>query len=163
MHCYILYLFFFFHHSSILLGTKGFDVRRLSEKLYRLDTAKTFEPLEPVRETDIQVHVCCESENFCIALLCLVVMKKPKLEQIGSVSCYLDIFYQTTQSWRLIKQKCVVIKSFASMFHQQMPATLRVCLIFIYLIYEEVKGSSLCLGLEPISPELILVSLISMK
>ena len=30
---------------------------RLSEKLDRLDTAKTFEPLEPVRETDIQVHV----------------------------------------------------------------------------------------------------------
>ena len=48
-----------FHCSSILLGTKGFDVPRLSEKLDRLDTAKTFEPLEPVRETDIQVHACC--------------------------------------------------------------------------------------------------------
>ena len=48
-----------FPHSSILLGTKGFDVPRLSEKLDRLDTAKTFEPLEPVRETDIQVHASC--------------------------------------------------------------------------------------------------------
>ena len=28
----------------------------------------------------------------------------------------------------------------------------------VYLIHEEVKGSSLCLGLEPISPERILVS-----
>lgn len=46
-----------FYHSSILLGTKGFDVPRLSEKLDRLDTAKTFEPLEPVRETDIQVNL----------------------------------------------------------------------------------------------------------
>ena len=46
-----------FYRSSILLGTKGFDVPRLSEKLDRLDTAKTFEPLEPVRETDIQVNV----------------------------------------------------------------------------------------------------------
>lgn len=51
--------------ASILLGTKGFDVPRLSEKLDRLDTAKTFEPLEPVRETDIQVHVVvrCRSGN----------------------------------------------------------------------------------------------------
>jgi len=40
---------------SILLGTKGFDVPHLSEKLDRLNTTKTFEPLEPVRETDIQV------------------------------------------------------------------------------------------------------------
>lgn len=40
---------------SILLGTKGFDVPHLSEKLDRLNTAQTFEPLEPVRETDIQV------------------------------------------------------------------------------------------------------------
>lgn len=53
---------FFCLLSSILLGTKGFDVPRLSEKLDRLDTTKTFEPLEPVRETDIQVKlgtVCC--------------------------------------------------------------------------------------------------------
>ena len=40
---------------SILLGTKGFDVPHLSEKLDRLNTTKTFEPLEPFRETDIQV------------------------------------------------------------------------------------------------------------
>lgn len=40
---------------SILLGTKGFDVPHLSEKLDRLNTTKTFEPLEPVRESDIQV------------------------------------------------------------------------------------------------------------
>jgi hypothetical protein len=40
---------------SILLGSKGFDVPKLSEKLDQLDTTKTFEPLEPVRETDIQV------------------------------------------------------------------------------------------------------------
>ena len=54
-----MYLLFYNVHNfrSILLGTKGFDVPRLSEKLDRLDTAKTFEPLEPVRETDIQVLV----------------------------------------------------------------------------------------------------------
>lgn len=59
-----------FYHSSILLGTKGFDVPRLSEKLDRLDTAKTFEPLEPVRETDIQVLVVvrCSSGHFTIVV-----------------------------------------------------------------------------------------------
>ena len=51
-------LYFKYYNRSILLGSKGFDVPRLSEKLDRLDTAKTFEPLEPVRETDIQVQVC---------------------------------------------------------------------------------------------------------
>lgn len=54
----------FSHFSSILLGTKGFDVPRLSEKLDRLDTAKTFEPLEPVRETDIQVKLCIVCFRF---------------------------------------------------------------------------------------------------
>ena len=52
-----LFMSYLHHFRSILLGTKGFDVPRLSEKLDRLDTAKTFEPLEPVRETDIQVLV----------------------------------------------------------------------------------------------------------
>lgn len=40
---------------SILLGSKGFDLPRLSEKLDNLSTAKTFEPLEPITDTDIQV------------------------------------------------------------------------------------------------------------
>ena len=50
---------------SILLGTKGFDVPHLSEKLDRLNTTKTFEPLEPVRETDIQVMYI-----FWLMILC---------------------------------------------------------------------------------------------
>lgn len=55
--------------ASILLGTKGFDVPRLSEKLDRLDTAKTFEPLEPVRETDIQGFLRNERENAILAAI----------------------------------------------------------------------------------------------
>jgi nuclear pore complex protein Nup93 len=39
----------------ILLGTIGFDVPKISQKLEGLSAAKTFEPLEPVRDTDIQV------------------------------------------------------------------------------------------------------------
>ncbi|RMX42686.1 hypothetical protein pdam_00011867 [Pocillopora damicornis] len=55
--------------ASILLGTKGFDVPRLSEKLDRLDTTKTFEPLEPVRETDIQGFLRNERENAILAAI----------------------------------------------------------------------------------------------
>ena len=48
-------IFNYFFGRSILLGSKGFDLPRLSEKLDNLSTAKTFEPLEPIRDTDIQV------------------------------------------------------------------------------------------------------------
>ncbi len=41
--------------SSILLGSRGFDVPKLSQKLESLNAAKTLEPLEPVWETDIEV------------------------------------------------------------------------------------------------------------
>ena len=46
-------------YRSILLGSKGFDLPRLSEKIDNLSTAKTFEPLEPIRDTDIQVLSYC--------------------------------------------------------------------------------------------------------
>lgn len=40
---------------SILLGSRGFDVPKLSQKLESLNAAKTLEPIEPVWETDIEV------------------------------------------------------------------------------------------------------------
>ncbi|KAK3744462.1 hypothetical protein QZH41_012886 [Actinostola sp. cb2023] len=55
--------------ASILLGSKGFDVPKLSEKLDQLDTTKTFEPLEPVRETDIQGFLRNERENSILAAI----------------------------------------------------------------------------------------------
>lgn len=55
--------------ASILLGTKGFDVPHLSEKLDRLNTTKTFEPLEPVRETDIQGFLRNERENAILSAI----------------------------------------------------------------------------------------------
>ena len=42
---------------SILLGSKGFDLPKLSEKLDNLSTANTFEPLEPIRDADIHVII----------------------------------------------------------------------------------------------------------
>ena len=41
--------------ASLLLGSRGYDVQKVSQKLETLSSAKTFEPLEPVRDTDIQV------------------------------------------------------------------------------------------------------------
>ncbi|EDO41551.1 predicted protein [Nematostella vectensis] len=55
--------------ASILLGSKGFDVPKLSEKLDQLDTTKTFEPIEPVRETDIQGFLRNERENAILSAI----------------------------------------------------------------------------------------------
>ena len=43
--------------SSILLGSRGFDLPKLSQKLETLNAAKTFEPIEPIWDTDIEVGV----------------------------------------------------------------------------------------------------------
>ena len=51
---------------SILLGSRGFDVPKLSHKLESLNAAKTLDPIEPVWEADIQVCVCvCVCVRAC--------------------------------------------------------------------------------------------------
>ncbi|KAK3085381.1 hypothetical protein FSP39_002489 [Pinctada imbricata] len=55
--------------ASILLGTKGYDVPKISQKLEGLSAAKTFEPLEPVRDTDIQSFLRNERENALLAVI----------------------------------------------------------------------------------------------
>ena len=42
--------------SSILLGSHGIDVPKVSQKLDSLNAAMTLEPIEPVWETDIEVR-----------------------------------------------------------------------------------------------------------
>ncbi|XP_023839027.1 nuclear pore complex protein Nup93-like isoform X2 [Salvelinus sp. IW2-2015] len=41
--------------ASILLGSRGLDIFHISQRLESLSAATTFEPLEPVKDTDIQV------------------------------------------------------------------------------------------------------------
>ncbi|KAJ8303074.1 hypothetical protein KUTeg_019470 [Tegillarca granosa] len=55
--------------ASILLGTKGYDIPKISQKLEGLSAAKTFEPLEPVRDTDIQSFLKNERENALLAVI----------------------------------------------------------------------------------------------
>ena len=45
----------YFRLRSLLLGSKGYDIQKVSQKLEGLSATKTFEPLEPIRDTDIQV------------------------------------------------------------------------------------------------------------
>uniref|UniRef100_A0A671V3Z2 Nuclear pore complex protein Nup93 n=1 Tax=Sparus aurata TaxID=8175 RepID=A0A671V3Z2_SPAAU len=42
--------------ASILLGSRGLDIFHISQRLESLSAATTFEPLEPVKDTDIQYN-----------------------------------------------------------------------------------------------------------
>lgn len=55
--------------ASLLLGSKGYDIQKISQKLEGLSAAKTFEPLEPVRDTDIQGFLKNERENALLAAI----------------------------------------------------------------------------------------------
>ena len=43
-------------YRSVLLGSRGLDISHISQRLESLSAATTFEPLEPVKDTDIQVR-----------------------------------------------------------------------------------------------------------
>ncbi|XP_070536264.1 nuclear pore complex protein Nup93-like [Ptychodera flava] len=55
--------------ASILLGATGLDVPKISQRLETLRSAKTFEPLEPVRETDLQGFLRNEVENAVLTTI----------------------------------------------------------------------------------------------
>ena len=61
--------FIFFFCSAILLGSRGFDVPKLSQKLDNLSAVKTLEPIEPVWDTDIQGFLRNERENTLLAII----------------------------------------------------------------------------------------------
>ncbi|CAD5117218.1 DgyrCDS6014 [Dimorphilus gyrociliatus] len=55
--------------ASLLLGSKGFDLQTMSQKLSNISSAKTFEPLEPVHETDIESFLKNERENALLSAI----------------------------------------------------------------------------------------------
>ena len=63
----MLYLLMFC--SSILLGSRGFDLPKLSQKLETLNAAKTFEPIEPIWDTDIEVRLHYHGNKFKMLFL----------------------------------------------------------------------------------------------
>lgn len=55
--------------ASLLLGSRGYDLQKSAQKLEGLSATKTFEPLEPVRDTDIQGFLKNERENALLAAI----------------------------------------------------------------------------------------------
>jgi nuclear pore complex protein Nup93 len=55
--------------ASLLLSARGYDVQKVIPKLESLSAAKTFEPLEAVRDTDIQGFLKNERENALLAVI----------------------------------------------------------------------------------------------
>lgn len=60
---------FFLFHSAALLGSVGLDLPRVAHKLDVLSTISNFEPLEPIRETDIKGFLKNERENAILAVI----------------------------------------------------------------------------------------------
>lgn len=59
--------FRFYRH--ILLGSKGIDLTKISQKLEALNTRKTFEPLDPIADTDVQKYLKNERENAILSII----------------------------------------------------------------------------------------------
>lgn len=54
---------------AALLGSVGLDLPRVAHKLDVLSTISNFEPLEPIRETDIKGFLKNERENAILAVI----------------------------------------------------------------------------------------------
>ncbi|MBN3281916.1 NUP93 protein, partial [Polyodon spathula] len=57
--------------ASILLGSRGLDISHISQRLESLSAATTFEPLEPVKDTDIQLITSHCADLLLLQLLLL--------------------------------------------------------------------------------------------
>ncbi|XP_034479428.1 nuclear pore complex protein Nup93-1 [Drosophila innubila] len=55
--------------AHILLGSRGVDLPKLTQKLESLSARKSFEPLNPVSDTDVEGYLKNERENAIIAVI----------------------------------------------------------------------------------------------
>ncbi|XP_070117933.1 nuclear pore complex protein Nup93 isoform X2 [Equus caballus] len=55
--------------ASVLLGSRGLDISHISQRLESLSAATTFEPLEPVKDTDIQGFLKNEKDNALLSAI----------------------------------------------------------------------------------------------
>ncbi|PIO33620.1 hypothetical protein AB205_0131730 [Aquarana catesbeiana] len=55
--------------ESVLLGSRGLDISHISQRLESLSAVTTFEPLEPVKDTDIQGFLKNEKDNALFAAI----------------------------------------------------------------------------------------------
>lgn len=73
----------FLPYRSVLLGSKGLDISHLSQRLESLSAATTFEPLEPVKDTDIQVSAILtwKSHSPCNCCSCVVIQSSSEAQK----------------------------------------------------------------------------------
>ncbi|KAL7302140.1 hypothetical protein TKK_0005363 [Trichogramma kaykai] len=55
--------------AHLLLGSKGIDLQQISQKLNSLSTRRTFEPLDPIADTDIPSFLKNEKENAILSII----------------------------------------------------------------------------------------------
>ncbi|XP_065064334.1 nuclear pore complex protein Nup93-like [Rhopilema esculentum] len=55
--------------ASLLLSSKGVELPKLSQRLESLNAAKSFDPIEPVSDTDIQGFLKNERENAILSVI----------------------------------------------------------------------------------------------
>lgn len=84
--------------ASLLLGTQGYDVSKVSQRLESLSAKKAFEPLEPVRDTDIEGFLKNERENALLAVI--EKTRKTTLE-----TCEQRLWESMEEEWEREKQK----------------------------------------------------------
>lgn len=55
--------------SHILLGSRGVDLPKLTQKLETLSASQSFEPINPIGDTDVEGYLKNERENAIIAVI----------------------------------------------------------------------------------------------
>ncbi|XP_034946888.1 nuclear pore complex protein Nup93-like [Chelonus insularis] len=56
-------------HAHLLLGSRGVDLPQISQKLNSLSARRTFEPLDPIADTDIVGYLRNEKENAILSII----------------------------------------------------------------------------------------------
>ena len=88
----------FLSFRALLLSSKGVELPKISQRLESLNTTKTFEPIEPVIETDIAGFLKNERENAI-----LTIIEDSKRQTFESIE---KMFWESLEDdWEREKQK----------------------------------------------------------
>ena len=61
--------FLFWYSSQYLLSKKGYDTEKLQVKLSRVELKDSFEPIEPLHETDLEGYLQHEQEMLLLTAI----------------------------------------------------------------------------------------------
>lgn len=57
------------YSRHLLFGSKGIDLQQISQKLETLSSKRTFEPLQPIADSDVESFLRNERENSILVLI----------------------------------------------------------------------------------------------